>query len=211
MIETIVKGCVIGILVSAPMGPVNMLCVQRTLNRGRWHGFFTGLGAMVSDVVYAFITLLGMSLVEDFLRKNEMLIQLIGSLILIVFGYFVFRANPLKGWTPVTKNEETHYFRDFITSFVFTLSNVTIIFVFITLYARFTFTPVTDGNGHLMLALASIAIGALVWWFFLSSFISMLRKHFNRKGLVILNKIVGSILIIISVVGILFSVFGITI
>ena len=198
-------------LVSAPVGPMGMLTIHRTLNRGRWHGFFTGLGAMVSDVVYAFITLLGMSLVEDFLRKNEMLIQLIGSLILIVFGYFVFRANPLKGWTPVTKNEETHYFRDFITSFVFTLSNVTIIFVFITLYARFTFTPVTDGNGHLMLALASIAIGALVWWFFLSSFISMLRKHFNRKGLVILNKIVGSILIIISVVGILFSVFGITI
>ena len=83
MIETIVKGFVIGLLVSAPMGPVNMLCVQRTLNKGRWYGFITGLGALLSDLIYALITLLGMSLVEDFLKKNELLIQLIGSVILI--------------------------------------------------------------------------------------------------------------------------------
>lgn len=209
MIETIVKGFVIGLLVSAPMGPVNMLCVQRTLNRGRWHGFITGIGAMFSDVIYALITLLGMSLAEDFLRKNEMLIQLIGSVVLFLFGYVVFRTNPLKGWTPSVKIEETYYFRDFISSFFITLSNVTIVFVFITLYARFTFTPVTEGNGYLMLALAAISIGALVWWFFLSSFISLLRRHFNRRGLAILNKTVGLILMIISVIGILLPVFGV--
>ncbi|MDO5664525.1 MAG: LysE family transporter [Bacteroidia bacterium] len=211
MIETIIKGLIIGILISAPMGPVNMLCVQRTLNKGRWHGFVTGLGATLSDVIYAFITLLGMSFAEAFLRKNEMVIQLIGSLVLVVFGYVVFRTNPLKGWTPNTKIEETQYFHDFISSFFITLSNVAIIFVFITLYARFTFTPVTDGNGHLMLALVTISIGALAWWFFLSSLISRLRKHFNRKGLVILNKTVGSILMIISIGGILLSIFGVTI
>ncbi|HMM18749.1 MAG TPA: LysE family transporter, partial [Petrimonas sp.] len=76
MFETIVKGFIIGLLVSAPMGPVNMLCVQRTLNKGRWPGFITGLGALLSDLIYALITLLGMSLVEDFLKKNELLIQL---------------------------------------------------------------------------------------------------------------------------------------
>lgn len=211
MIETIVKGFVIGLLVSAPMGPVNMLCVQRTLNRGRWHGFITGIGAMLSDVIYALITLLGMSLAEDFLRRNEMLIQLIGSVVLFLFGYVVFRTNPLKGWTPSAKIEETYYFRDFISSFFITFSNVAIIFVFITLYARFTFTPVTEGNGYLMTALAAISMGALVWWFFLSSFISRLRRHFNRKGLVILNKTVGSILMIISVIGIVLSAFGVTV
>ena len=97
MFETIVKGFIIGLLVSAPMGPVNMLCVQRTLNKGRWSGFITGLGALLSDLIYALITLLGMSLVEDFLKKNELLIQLTGSVVLIFFGYVVFRTNPLKG------------------------------------------------------------------------------------------------------------------
>ena len=210
MIETIVKGFVSGLLVSAPMGPVNMLCVQRTLNKGRWHGFATGLGALLSDVFYAFITLLGMSFIEDFLRKNEILIQLIGSLILFIFGYVVFRSNPLKGWTPNIKIQETQYFHDFISSFFITLSNVAIILVFITLYARFTFTPVTSGNGYLMLALTAIFVGALAWWFFLSSFISRLRKHFNRRGLVVLNKTIGLILIIISGVGVLLSALNVT-
>lgn len=209
MIEITVKGFIIGILVSAPMGPVNMLCVQRTLNRGRWHGFFTGMGALLSDIIYAFVTLLGMSLIEDVLMKNEIFIQMIGSVVLFIFGFIVFRTNPLKGWSPVTKDEETYYFRDFITSFLFTLSNVTIVLVFITLFARFTFTPVTKGNGYLALALVAIGAGAFVWWFFLSSFTSMLRKHFNRKGLVILNKSVGSLLMLISVAGVLMSIFGV--
>lgn len=209
MFETIVKGFIIGLLVSAPMGPVNMLCVQRTLNKGRWSGFITGLGALLSDLIYALITLLGMSLVEDFLKKNELLIQLTGSVVLIFFGYVVFRTNPLKGWTPQVKIETKHHFRDFISSFFITLSNVFIIFVFITLYARFTFTPVTEGKGYLMLALVAISAGALIWWFFLSLFISRLRKHFNRKGLSILNKTIGLILIIISVVGIFLSLFGV--
>jgi threonine/homoserine/homoserine lactone efflux protein len=147
--------------------------------------------------------------VEDFLKKNELLIQLTGSVVLIFFGYVVFRTNPLKGWTPQVKIETKHHFRDFISSFFITLSNVFIIFVFITLYARFTFTPVTEGKGYLMLALVAISAGALIWWFFLSLFISRLRKHFNRKGLSILNKTIGLILIIISVVGIFMSIFGV--
>ncbi len=209
MIETIVKGFIIGLLVSAPMGPVNMLCVQRTLNNGRQSGFITGLGALLSDLIYALVTLLGMSLVEDFLKKNELLIQLIGSLILIIFGYVVFRTNPLKGWTPQVKIEAKHHFRDFISSFFITLSNVFIVFVFITLYARFTFTPVTEEKSYLIPALAAISAGALVWWFFLSLFISQLRKHFNRRGLAILNKTIGMTLIIISVAGIFLSLFGV--
>ena len=209
MFETIAKGFVIGLLVSAPMGPVNMLCVQRTLNKGRWPGFITGLGALFSDLIYALITLLGMSLVEDFLKKNELFIQLIGSLVLIFFGYVVFRTNPLKGWTPQAKIEVKHHFRDFISSFLITLSNVFIVFVFITLYARFTFTPVTEGKGYLALALLAISAGALAWWFFLSLFISRLRKHFNRRGLAILNKTIGMTLIIISVAGIFMSLFGV--
>ena len=56
MLGLISKGIVIGVLVSAPMGPIGMLCIQRTLNKGRWHGFVTGLGAALSDVIYAALT-----------------------------------------------------------------------------------------------------------------------------------------------------------
>ena len=83
MIETIYKGFIIGIIVSAPMGPIGILCVQRTLNRGRLHGLVTGLGAMVSDLIYATITLIGMGIVDDLMKANELLLQFVGSIIIV--------------------------------------------------------------------------------------------------------------------------------
>lgn len=97
MLETIAKGFVIGLLVSSPMGPINLLTIQRTLNRGRWHGLASGLGAMLSDITYATITLLGLSFVSSFLDVYESELLLFGSIILILFGIGVFRSNPLKG------------------------------------------------------------------------------------------------------------------
>lgn len=76
MLGLISKGIVIGVLVSAPMGPIGMLCIQRTLNKGRWHGFVTGLGAALSDVIYAALTCLGMGVVVNFVEANQAPLQL---------------------------------------------------------------------------------------------------------------------------------------
>lgn len=202
MLQFIVKGLVIGILVSAPMGPIGILCVQRTLNRGRWHGFFTGLGAMMSDLIYALIMLAGISIVDEFFTKNELILQVLGSIVLIIFGYRVFRSNPLKGWTPKFNNEGTRYVKDFVSSFLFTLSNVAILIVFITLFARFHYNPMEQGLTGIIVSLISIAVGALSWWFGLSFVVARLRKHFNRKGLILLNRSIGTILTIVGIVGI---------
>jgi threonine/homoserine/homoserine lactone efflux protein len=203
MLEIILKGIIIGILVSAPMGPIGILCVQRTLNRGRWHGFVTGLGAALSDLLYASVTLLGVSLITDFLEKNEVLLQVIGSAVLMVFGYAVYRTNPLKSLKPNEPEPETRYTKDFISSFFLTASNVIIIIVFITLYARFSFNPADEGLlGHIV-SIAAIVSGAVAWWFFITAFVSYLRKHFNRRGLVLLNRIIGIVLIVIGIVGVI--------
>ena len=68
--DIIVKGFIIGVVVSAPLGPVGVLCIQRTLNKGRWYGFVTGLGASLSDIAYALLTGYGMSFVFDYINKN---------------------------------------------------------------------------------------------------------------------------------------------
>ena len=70
ILDIIFKGFIIGVVVSAPMGPVGVLCVQRTLNKGRWYGFVTGLGATLSDMCYALLTGYGMSFVTDYINKN---------------------------------------------------------------------------------------------------------------------------------------------
>ena len=75
------KGFIIGVIVSAPLGPVGVLCIQRTLNKGRWYGFVTGIGASLSDIAYALLTGYGMSFVFDYVNKNIFYLQLFGSIL----------------------------------------------------------------------------------------------------------------------------------
>ena len=90
ILDLLVKGLIVGVVVSAPLGPVGVLCIQRTLNKGRWYGFVTGLGAALSDIGYALITGYGMSFMDDFLAKNQVLLQIIGSIMLFFFGIILF-------------------------------------------------------------------------------------------------------------------------
>lgn len=188
-------------MVSAPMGPIGILCVQRTLNRGRWHGFVTGLGAALSDILYAFVTLLGVSLVTDALQKNERILQVFGSIVLIIFGYAVYNSNPLKNLKKSDSISGTRYTKDFVSSFFLTASNVVILFVYITLFARFSFNPSEWGFLGILISLLSIAMGAVCWWFFITTFVSHIRKHFNRRGLVLLNRVIGVVLAVVGIVG----------
>jgi len=183
MLETIAQGFIIGLLVSLPMGPINMLTIQRTLNRGRWHGFVTGLGAMLSDIIYAFITLVGFSFMSDFLTIHESQLQCLGSIILLFFGIGVFRTNPLRGWKPDMITGETRYVKDFVSSFLLTFSNAAIILVYVGLYARFSFNPLRNGWESLLAGMGAFVVAALSWWFLLSLFVSHLRKHFQPEGI----------------------------
>ncbi len=193
------KGFLIGILVSAPMGPIGLLCVQRTLNKGRWHGFFSGLGATCSDVFYALLTFLGMGIVIDFIQSNQEVLQVAGGILMIFFGIYIYRSNPSKNLhRPPTAPK--NYFQDSATAFGLTLSNPFIIFLFIALFARFNF--LAEGKTFsILLGLTSIAAGALFWWFLITFLVNKVRGNFNVRGLWIMNRIVGVVIMVIAVVG----------
>lgn len=206
MIEWVYKGILIGILVSAPMGPIGLLCIQRTLNRGRWHGLATGVGAVFSDLFYAAITGLGMGIVLNFIEKNQTILQIVGSVLLMTFGYYIFKTNPARNLRK--RNEQTSSFtQDSFTSFLLTLSNPFIIFLYIGLFARFDFISTDKILLSVVIGLLGIAIGAALWWFLITYLVDKLRGSFNLRGLWILNRIVGSIIIFLSVVGLGFSLF----
>ena len=187
------KGFIIGVVVSAPLGPVGVLCIQRTLNKGRWYGFITGLGASLSDIAYALLTGYGMSFVFDYVNKNIFYLQLFGSIMLLAFGIYTFRSNPVSSIRPVSTNKGS-YFHNFITAFAVTLSNPLIIFLIIGLFAV---------TGYL-----AIALGALAWWFGITFFVNKVRTQFNLRGIWILNRIIGGIVIVVSVFGLVFTLMG---
>ena len=87
ILDLLIKGFIVGIVVSAPLGPVGVLCIQRTLNKGRWYGFITGLGASLSDIAYALLTGYGLSFIFDFINANLFYLQLLGSIMLLGFGF----------------------------------------------------------------------------------------------------------------------------
>ncbi len=198
VVDMIVKGTIIGIVASAPMGPVGVLCIQRTLNKGRWYGFATGCGAALSDIIYAVITGYGLSFVVDYIEDPHVLfwLQIIGSVLLFIFGVFTFRSNPVQSVRPVSHNKG-NLIHNFITGLAVTISNPAIIFLFIAMFSQFTFivpdNPIPQSAGYIF-----IIVGALLWWFCLTWIIDKVRNKFEERGLWIINRIIGVIVMVVS-------------
>jgi len=209
ILDFVLKGILIGIMASAPMGPVGVLCIQRTLNKGRWYGFITGIGAAVSDIIYALLTGFGMSFVMNFVNneRNRFLLQISGSVLLLIFGIYCYRSNPTRKLHRSTRRSKGSLVHNGITAFLVTLSNPLIIFLFIFLFAQFAFVvpnrPIEMGIGY-----ASIVGGAVLWWFGLTWLIDKVRGKFDDNGILIINRIVGWIVIIFSVIMLVGTVFN---
>ncbi len=201
------RGLAIGVIISAPMGPVGILCVQRTLEKGRSTGFFTGMGAALSDLFYCLVTGFGLSFIEDFLKANQNAIQIIGSVVLAVFGVYLFRSNPARA---LKKPGASRYSRrrDVLQGFIFTFSNPLIIFLIIGLFARFNFLLPEITLFQYITGFAFIFIGALLWWWVVSFFIDKVRSHFNLRSMWLINKIIGCVIMIFAIVGIITAVSG---
>ena len=207
IIDLLVKGFIIGVVVSAPMGPVGVLCIQRTLNKGRWYGFVTGLGASISDIIYALLTGYGMSFIFDFINANIFYLQLLGSIMLLFFGIYTYRSNPVQSIRPISHNKGT-YLHNFITAFLVTLSNPLIIFLFIGLFARFAFVLPGIPLGQQMTGYLAIFLGALAWWFGITFFVNKVRTRFNVRGIWMINRVIGIIVATVSVFGLIFTLLG---
>ena len=176
MLEIVVKGILIGLCISVPLGPIGMLCVQRTLNRGRLHGIFTGLGATTSDLIYTMIALYSLSYVTDIIEAHRFAIQLAGSILVIMFGYYIFRANPNTQPKP-NEPKRTNLFSDYITSFILTFTNPLIIFVLLAMFARFEFVTKNSTPYLLFIGIFSILAGAFVWWSILTFVVGKFKNR----------------------------------
>lgn len=205
------KGLLVGIIASAPMGPVGVLCIQRTMQKGREYGLATGAGAALSDIIYALITGFGMSFVIDIIDNEAYLfvMKLVGSLMLFIFGIYMFRTDARKCLRPASKKKGT-LVHNFVTAFLVTFSNPLIIFLFIALFNMFTFVIPGNVFGQCV-GYVSIVCGAMLWWFFLTYIINHMRNNFGVKGIHVLNRTIGSIVIVASVIYVIMTIFHLSI
>lgn len=204
-INIMTSGFLIGILISAPMGPIGMLCIQRTLNKGRTAGLFTGIGAALSDFIYCLLTGLGLSFIEGFINRNQILLQILGSIVLIGFGVYLFKKNPTRSLKPANDSSST-FWSDLVTGFLFTFSNPLILFFIIGLFARFNFLLPEFKYYHYFAGYASIIAGALVWWYIITFFVNKVRAHFNVRFMWLINRIIALLLMAMAAVGLFMGI-----
>lgn len=195
----IAKGILIGLLVSIPLGPIGVLVIQRTVNKSRIAGLLTGLGATLSDTLYAVIAGFSLTFVIDFIRENEILFQTIGSLVLLGMGIHIFFKNPITDLRRNRLRGNTH-FKDIVSSFLLTFSNPLSIFVFLAVFASSGVAINIEKPYHAFFVVLGIFTGAFVWWFSLSGFVSLFRHKINLRILWWINKTAGVVVVIFVLV-----------
>lgn len=191
-------------MVSAPLGPLGVLCIQRTINKGFASGIVSGFGAAVADIMYASVAGFGISIIADFLEAQQLIIRAVGGIVLFILGIMIFRSNPVNQFRK-RKTQKSTYFSDFISSFLITITNPLTVVVF-----GVAFTSVglnnTEGLNSVILMLLGVFLGALLWWCGLTLLVNVFRKKIRLRNLWWINKITG-VLVAIFGVAVFVSIF----
>ncbi|MGC1121953.1 MAG: LysE family transporter [Candidatus Methanofastidiosia archaeon] len=197
VITFFMKGLVIGISIAAPVGPIGLLCIQRTLGEGRTSGFVSGMGAATADAIYGCIAGFGVTVVSTFLVNQQMWLRLIGGVFLLFLGFKIFGSPPAEradvqgGGSLSTRYGST---------FALTLTNPVTILSFAAICAGVGVSTYGDAG----LLVLGVFTGSALWWFTLSSCVHIVRSRIDKERMRWINRGSGAILMGIGVV-ILFS------
>ena len=198
----LVKGILIGLLVSIPLGPIGVLVIQRTVNKSRMAGLLSGMGAALSDTLYAIIAGFSLTYVVDFIRRNEILFQLTGALVVLGLGIYIFFKNPLTDIQQHRLRGNTHL-KDIVSTFLVTFSNPMSVFVFLAIFTSSGVAINLEKPYYSIFVILGVFTGAFLWWFSLSGLVSMFRHKINLRFLWWLNKTAGALIVIFVLITIL--------
>lgn len=190
-IALLFKGILIGFSIAAPVGPIGMLCMRRTLAKGRVTGIATGLGAATADAVYGCIGALGLTWVSGFLVDQQMWLRLIGGLFLCVLGVQTFLANPTE---EAASAKGEGLLGAYASTFFLTLTNPMTILSFAAIFAGLGIGNTQGDYLAAMLVVLGVFIGSATWWLTLSGGVSLLRVKVTSEGLRWINRISGIII-----------------
>lgn len=192
------EGILIGFLASVPIGPISILIIQRTINRNRLAGFYSGFGAALSDTLYASIAGFSMVLVLNFIKQNEIVFKTSGSVILVLLGIIILFSHPEKF------KKEKKYNKNPVqiigSTFLLTLSNPLIVFMHLAIFSGFQVSLQLGKPLEAVFLLSGFFTGALLWWVTLTGIINFFRAKFNLIFCLWLNRIAGSAIILIVII-----------
>ena len=196
----IIGGAIIGVLVAAPIGPVNLICIQRTLAFGTLNGFFSGLGGAVGDGVFAAISAFGLTAVARLIEGYSMPLKLAGGLILIGYGIYNFRArvtDPRDGSAVKTKRMGDSTLGAAIAgTFALTITNPATLIGFTALFAAFGSIYGEDASfGAATAVVLGVFAGSGLWWFAITTITGTFHRHIDARAMRRINHVSGVIVV----------------
>lgn len=191
------KGLLLGFSIAAPVGPIGVLCIKRTLTGGVASGFISGLGTAMADSLYGLVAAFGITAVSSRLLEYSIYLRLGGGIFLIYMGSNLFRSLPaVSPAEPFSADR----FGDFGSAFVLTLTNPLTLLSFTAIFAGF---GVGDTPGNYRLAaimVGGVFCGSLLWWILLTGAVGIFRSRFTQRSLSFVNAAAGITLCIFGLI-----------
>jgi threonine/homoserine/homoserine lactone efflux protein len=186
------EGIVIGFAIAAPVGPIGVLCIRRTLAEGRVSGLVSGLGAATADALYGAVAALGLTFVTEFLVGGQAWLRLVGGAFLLFLGVRTFLARPAERAAPAARSGLPGAYA---STFFLTLTNPTTILSFAAIFAGLGVAGAASGDVlSAMLLVLGVFLGSAAWWFVLSGATSLFRTRLSVRGLRWVNRISGTVI-----------------
>ncbi|HKA34358.1 MAG TPA: LysE family transporter [Candidatus Binatia bacterium] len=192
MLSLFLKGFVIGMIIAVPVGPIGLLCVNRTLARGPLYGLVSGLGVATADAVSGGVVALGLTFVSSFLLAKLVWLRLIGGIFLCYLGFKIFATEPQP--QSMIDKENKNLLAAYASTFLLTFSNPLTLLSFVAIYAGWA---VEDLSTHRLLAAiltVGIFCGSASWWVVLSGGMPVVRVMFTHDGLRWVHRVSGAII-----------------
>ena len=188
----ILQGLVLGFSIAAPVGPVGVLCIRRSMTRGFRSGLVSGLGAASADAVYGTIAAAGLTLVADFLVSQRFWLGLLGGGFLLFLGIKTMLIPPS---SQNKEEEKTGMGSDYFSTLLLTLSNPMTIFSFAAIFSGMSAQALPVYRFSAFLLVLGVFLGSALWWLILSGSVGLLRTRVTQAMLVWVNRVSGLVII----------------
>jgi threonine/homoserine/homoserine lactone efflux protein len=198
MLAFFLKGMVIGFSIAAPVGPIGVLCIQRTLAYGRIVGFASGLGAATADAAYGVVAAFGLTFISGFLVQQQIALRIVGGAFLLWLAWKSFSAAPSDPRAAVTRDagSAAHVASAYGSTFLLTVANPATILSFVAVFAGLGIGAAGGAQGYegaLMLVLG-VFLGSALWWLILAGVAGFFRERMKVSYLVWINRVSGVII-----------------
>ena len=189
----LLRGLVIGFSIAAPVGPIGVLCIRRTLAEGRAAGLVSGLGAAAADALYGCVAGFGLALISNFFVSQRFWLQLVGGLFLCWLGIRTLLASPAGETARAGRGEGL--MGAFLSTFVLTVTNPMTILSFAAVFAALGLGNTGGDYGAAAVLVLGVFVGSALWWLLLSGGVSLLRSRFDARGLQWVNSVSGAVIV----------------